>query len=356
LRRHFNGKTSEEAKDPMYRLVTAALIVSVVLIAAGCGANRDEGSKKKTVAVLLSNGGDPYFQNKSYGYIQAEKRLGNVDVQLFDAGGYENSEKQISQMEDAIQRKVDAIVLTPVDSKALCGPIKEAKDAGIPVVADDIMPECDQKVPVGISENSVDVGANECKYMAQAIGHKGNFVMMKGPPGAKIAIDRAKGCKDALKRYPGIKVLGEQWGPSNIETGNNLMDDFISAHGRKINAAYTFGAVTALGAVNAMQSAGYKPGSIELATIDLHPEVLKYMKRGWLAGTIPAQPVRLAELTTKAAVDLADDKKVAGKRGDPCCDVRSYTGDETVIDNKKLPSYDDSKAVAPAGWKPPLQG
>jgi ribose transport system substrate-binding protein len=343
----------------MRKLVSVALAITAALVAAGCGFGRDEeGSDgEKTVAVFLSNGGDPYFQNKSYGYIKAEKELGNVDVELFDAGGYENSEKQIAQVEDAIQRDVDAIVLTPVDSKALCGPVQEALDADIPVVADDIMLDCDVKVPVGISENSVNVGRNECEYMAEKIGGEGGLVMLKGPPGAKIAIDRVNGCKEALKEYPGIEVLAEQWGPSNIETGNRLMDDYISAHGESIDAAFTFGAVTALGAVNAMRSAGYKAGSIELATIDLHPEVLEYMEQGWLAGTIPAQPVRLAYLTTNAAASLADDKEVAGKKGvDPCCEVRAYTADEEVIDNQKLPSYDDKHAVAPEGWEPPLQG
>ena len=81
------------------------------------------------------------------------------------------------------------------------------------------------------------------------------------------------------------------------------------------------------------------------------------MRQGWVAGTIPAQPVRLAYLTTKAAAALAEDKKAAGRRGvDPCCDVRAYTGDETVVDMKRLPKFDQSNAVAPKGWKPPLRG
>jgi ribose transport system substrate-binding protein len=341
------------------RMVPMLAIALAMLVAAGCGLGRDDdegGGAEAEIAVFLSNGGDPYFQNKSFGYIKAERELEGVDVQLFDAGGYENAEKQIAQVEDAIQRDVDAIVLTPVDSQALCGPVQEALDADIPVVVDDIMLSCDFKVPAGISENSVNVGLNECAYMAEQIGGNGGFVMLKGPPGAKIAIDRVEGCKQALEKYPDIKILAEQWGPSNIQTGNRLMEDFISAHGKNIDAVFTFGAITALGAVNALQSAGYKPGDVEIATIDYHPEVLNYMKRGWIAGTIPAQPVRLAYLTTKAAFDLTNDGEVQGKTDDPCCEKRVYTADEEVIDQEKLASYDESNAVAPAGWKPPLQG
>lgn len=314
-----------------------------------------EGAEELTVAVFIANGGDPYYQNKSYGYVQAAEELG-VKVELIDAGGYENVEKQISQVEDAIQRDVDAIVLTPVDSTALCGPVQEALDADIPVVADDIMLACDFQVPVGVSENSINVGYQECKYMVEKTGGEGNFVMLKGPSGAGIAVDRAEGCQKALDESPGTKVLAEQWGESNIETGANLMDDFIAAHGKDIDAVYTFGAITALGAVNALQSAGFSPGDVSIATIDYHPEVLSYMEDGWIDGTIPAQPVRLASLSIEQAVKLARGEEADGEEGvDPSVEKRLYTEDEYVVDMDNIDEYDPSNAVAPEGWSPPLQ-
>lgn len=344
----------------MKRSIVAMLLAVATVAVSACGLNRDEGgsgASKKEIAVFIPNGGDPYYQNKSYGYIKAARELGNIDVQLFDSGGYENIEKQISQIEDAIQRDVDAIVLTPTDSRAVCDSIAQALDAGIPVVADDVMPTCDRKVPLGVSEDSVNVGSNECKYLAESIGGNGGIVLLKGPPGAKIAIDRVKGCKDSLKKYPNIKILAEQWGPSNIETGSNLMDDFLAAHHGNIDAAYTFGAVTALGAVNALKSAGQRPGQVKLATIDYHQEVLRYMKQDWIEGTIPAQPVRLAYLTATSAAALADKKPIKGKAGvDSCCEKRLYTGDENMVRLKDLDTFDTSNAVAPEGWKPPLQG
>jgi ABC-type sugar transport system substrate-binding protein len=335
------------------------LLLAAALV-AGCGRGRDEGSaggaKKVTIAVFMPNGGDPYFQNKSYGYIKAEKELPNVDVQLFDAGGYENVEKQISQIEDAIQRHVDAMVVSATDSRAVCTSVEAALDAGIPVVGDDILPTCDRKIPFGMSENSVRVGFNNCSYMAKQMNGHGDVVMVKGPPGAQISIQRATGCKRAFAKYPGIKVVAEQWNPSNIDAANRVMDDFISAHGKSIAAAYSFNAVNALGIVNALQSAGSKPGDVEIATIDYHPEVLQYIKNGWISGTVPAQPVRLAYETTKAAYNLQAKRPVTGKSGiDPCCDKRAYTADDHVIDKTQLPDWDPSNAVAPKGWKPPLQ-
>ncbi len=350
------------------------LFVSLVLVACGSAASggTGQGASQKTIAVFIPNGGDPYFQNKSYGYIKAQNALTNVKVQLFDAGGYSNATVQIQQVENAIQRHVSAIVLSAVDSHALCVAIKEAQDAKIPVVADDIMPACDAAVaaPVaaGISENSVHVGFVECKYMADKIGGTGGIVMEKGPAGAGIVIDRAEGCHQALKAYPNIKILGEQFGPSDIITGTTLTENFVTSFGHQIKGIYTFGAVTALGAANALKAAGFKPGDVHLATIDYHPEVLKYMDQGWIDGTIPAQPVRLAYMTTvfanlladgksvDGAVSLPDGKSITGKLGvDKCCTVRVYTGDEYVVDSSNKAQYNSANAVAPNGWKPPLQ-
>jgi inositol transport system substrate-binding protein len=343
------------------RWIAGLVALVAVVSTTGCGRGRDEeggasGSKQQpTIAVFIPNGGDPYFQNKSYGYIKAARELG-VKVQLFDAGGYANAEKQIQQMEDAIQRKVDGMVVSATDSKAVCTSVKEAMDAGIPVVGDDILPTCDRKIPFGISENSVKVGYNNCNFTAERLNGKGNIVMVKGPPGAEIAIKRANGCKQALKKYPGIKVIDEQFNDSNIDASSRLMDDFISAHGKSIDAAYSFNAVNGLGVINALKSAGFKPGDVDVTTIDYHPAVLQYMKNGWVSGTVPAQPVRLAYEAVKAASDLAAKRPVQGESGiDPCCEKRTYTADDDVIDTEHLSNWDSSNAVAPKGWKPPLQ-
>ena len=103
------------------------LLVIILLSIGGLQLSSAKAQEKKafTVVVLMPNGGDPYYQNKSYGYILgktfAELKYPNlaVTVELFDSGGYEYSDRQISQMENAIQRKVNAIVLTAANAQAL---------------------------------------------------------------------------------------------------------------------------------------------------------------------------------------------------------------------------------------------
>ena len=64
---------------------------------------------------MLPAAGDPYFKLKACGYTGAGKQAG-YDVKIYDAGGYGNLSRQVSQIQDVIQRKVTGIVLVPASS------------------------------------------------------------------------------------------------------------------------------------------------------------------------------------------------------------------------------------------------
>ena len=67
-------------------------------------------AQTKEIAVMLPAAGDPYFKLKACGYTEAGKEAG-YDVKIYDAGGYGNLSRQVSQIQDVIQRKVSGIVL-----------------------------------------------------------------------------------------------------------------------------------------------------------------------------------------------------------------------------------------------------
>lgn len=344
-------------KSWLASLIIAALGLALVL--GACAPQKTEAPpeakkeevKKVTIAVFISNAGDPYFQNKSYGYAEAEKLLEarypewDVQVEMYDAGGYEYSEKQIAQVEDAIQRKVNAIVITATNREALKPVIDKAMAAGIVVVNDDVLVKTDTTVE--ISENSYHVGQAVADFIARRLNGKGNVVMLKGPAGADLFMERARGAHDEFARYPDIKVIAEQWHPSNIVEARRVMEDFIQAHGKKINGVYACGTVSAMGASEALKAAGFKPGEVIVASVDIHDEGIKYMKEGWITGLVPCQPVKLARMSVMYAFQAAALKESIPKK--------INTSDEFVVDLERLASFDLSDCMAPKGWKPPLK-
>ena len=93
--------------------------------------------EKGEIAVMLPAAGDPYFKLKSFGYVDEGEKLG-YDVTIYDAGGYGNLSRQVSQIEDVIQRGVDAIVLVPASSDGTVPVVEKAVENGIPVINDGI--------------------------------------------------------------------------------------------------------------------------------------------------------------------------------------------------------------------------
>lgn len=310
-----------------------------------------ESSKEVTLVVLMPNAGDPYFQNKSYGYVQGARQLEaenpglKVNLEIYNAGGYEFSEVQIGQMEDAIQRKVNGIVLTATNSEALVPTTVSAMEAGIPVISDDVLVSTDN-VTMKISENSYNVGRQEANAVARAINFKGGVVLLKGPAGCGLCETRASGAADEFKLYPDIKILGEQYHPSNLADSTKVMEDFIQAFGDKIKGVYAIGTVSSMGAAEALKTAGIKPGAVVIGAIDLHKEGLAYMKDGWLHCIIPAQPIKLANLAVKYAYAASQGQEVPSL---------VYTSDEVCLTQEDLKTFSASDAMAPDGWKAPLQ-
>jgi ribose transport system substrate-binding protein len=327
------------------------LIISLLLIAGVQDTATAQEKKALTVVVLMPNGGDPYYQNKSYGYILgktfAELKYPQltVNVELFDSGGYEYSDRQISQMENAIQRKVSAIVLTAANAQALIPVSKKALAAGIPVINDDVLIQSDD-VTMKISESSTNVGRALADFLVRRLNGKGNVVMLKGPAGADLFIERAKGAKDELARYPGIKVIAEQWHPSNIVEATRVTENFLQAHGQNINAVWSGNTTQACAAGRVLKQAGWQPSNIITVGADLHDEALRCLNDGLLSGILPAQPVKLARLAVVYAVDAAMGNKVP---------KRVYTTDEFVLTKETIGTFDMSDASAPKGWKPPLK-
>ena len=105
-------------------------------------------------------------------------------------------------------------------------------------------------------------------YMARKMNGKGNVVLLNGAPGGGLFIERNKGMRDELARYPDIKILDEKWHEPNIMTGRRIMEDWIQAYGKKIDAIWSTNSMVVTGAADALKDAGYKPGDVLIVAID----------------------------------------------------------------------------------------
>lgn len=296
--------------------------------------------KKLEVAVLLPAAGDPYFAMKSYGYVDEGKELG-VDVKIYDAGGYGNLTKQVKQIEDVIQRGVNAIVLVPADSVGTVPAVEKAVAAGIPVINDGIATKT-EKVTGFVGEPSYAMGKLQAVYMAEKLKGQGEIILFLGPAGLDLTNFRASGFKDYISRFPKIKIVAEKYtGTTSAET-MKAMEDYLQAF-PSVKGVYTFNGPIMIGVVQALRAAGKKAGEVVVTTLDLEVETERLMKEGWVQMTVVSEPVRMARLAVRAAVDAAKGKKVP----------KETLTQDTMITKDTLGLVDLSGQYTPADWKGP---
>lgn len=288
----------------MSRVALAAFLLVAVAIVLPA---RSTAQAKMQVAVLLPAAGDPYFKLKSCGYIAGGRKFG-AEVTIFDAGGYGNLNRQVSQLEDVIQRKVNAIVLVPASSVGTVPAVEKAVAAGIVVVNDGIATKS-PRVTGFVGENSYLMGQLEAVYMADALKGRGKVIMLSGPSGLDLTNYRVNGFKDYMKYYPGIKIVAEKFSGTASAEALNIMQDFLQSF-PDVRGVYTFNGPIAIGAVQALRAAGKKPGQVVVATLDLEDETKRLIQEGWIQMTAISQPVVMAELAVQRAVQAARGERI----------------------------------------------
>ena len=264
-------------------------------------------AQQKEIAVMLPAAGDPYFKLKSGGYVAAGRKLG-YDVKIYDAGGYGNLQKQVTQIEDVIQRKVSAIVLVPASSDGTVPAVEKAVASGIPVINDGIATRT-AKVTGFVGEPSYVMTELLAAYAAEHLGGKGEVAFLSGPSGLDLSKLRVNGFKDYLAKYPGMKVVAEKFTSTASSEALSTMQDFLQAH-PDLKAVYAFNGPIAIGAVQALRAAGKKPGDVLVLTTDMESETQRLINEGWIQATIVSQPVTMAELAVTRAIEAAEGKKI----------------------------------------------
>jgi len=266
-----------------------------------------KADKAYEIAVLLPNAGDPYFQQKSYGYTDEAEKVG-VNLSFFDAGGYGNVEEQVAQIEDAIQRGVDAIAIAVTSSTAVVPALEEAIAAGILVVGDGVFPESDRVIKRG--EDSVVAGKNSAEYLCENLNDGDTVGALFGPPGIDLVRLREVGLKLGLAECEkDIQIVQELYPLSDIVNSTDAAEDIMTAH-PDLGGFFTFGSVVAQGAVSALQSAGYEPGDVLVTTVDLDPDLERMMRDGWAQQTSVAGSILLGRVVVDTIVEALNGENV----------------------------------------------
>jgi ribose transport system substrate-binding protein len=202
---------------------------------------------------------------------------------LIVTDGQRNSAKQINDVEDLIAQKVDVIIMAPGQAQPLVPVSKKVMEAKIPLIIMDRELNSDSYTAF-VGGDNVREGQVSAEYIAKRLNGKGNVVEIQGELGASATIDRDKGFKEVMKKYPGIKIIVDQTAEYQRAKAMNLMEDILHAN-RKIDAVFTMSDEMAFGCLKSIQAAG-RASEMFVTGGDGEKAAFDAIKKGELAMTV----------------------------------------------------------------------
>ena len=273
------------AHVPRRAFLAAALLLTAFTSAA-------EPPKKLTVGFSqIGAEGDWRAANTKSIKSEADKR--GITLKFSDA--QKEQENQIRAVRSFIQQKVDIIAISPKTEDGWQPVLEEAKKAGIPVILTDRAVKVSDPTLYAtfIGSDFVEEGRRAAQWLAKTTGGKAMIAELQGSPGASPAIDRKKGFEEVLKTYPDMKIIKSQSGNFERAKGKEVFEAFLrSPEGPRITALYAHNDDMALGAIQAIEAAGKKPGTdILIVSIDGVRDAFRAIADGKLNCTVECSPL-----------------------------------------------------------------
>jgi ribose transport system substrate-binding protein len=244
-----------------------SLLVALFL-AAGCAPK----PAQKTIGISLLTREHVFYRDMEEAMKQAAARHGFHLI--INAGEWDLAKHQ-AQIENYIVQRVDAIVVCPSDSKGIGPAIEKANQAGIPVFTADIQ-ALGGKVVSHIASDNVAGGRLAGKFLAEALGGKGQVVIID-QPFVQSVIDRVAGFDEEIQKHPGIRIIARPNGEGVRDRALKVMEDLLQS-GKKIDAVFGINDDSALGALAAIEAAGRR--DIIIVGYDAIPEARAAIRRG----------------------------------------------------------------------------
>ena len=211
---------------------------------------------------------------------------------------------QARQLDEIISKKPAGIVLAPADAGALKPGIDRAVDAGIHVVTVDTdSPESKRYCYIGTENYNAGVVVGD--LLAQALGGQGKVGICRLVGQWNIE-ERTRGVRDALKRHPGIEIVGEADDKANPAQAPTAVSALLSAH-PEITGMAGLDAVSGGGIARAVHAAG-KKGQIKIVCFDRDEDMLQYIEDGTIEASVAQKTYLMSWLALTLLHSLAHDE------------------------------------------------
>ena len=288
-------------------------VLAATLVAAAFATPQVALAQKKIVLGFAQVGAESAWRTANTDSIKSAAKDAGIELKFSDA--QQKQENQIKAIRSFIAQKVDVIGLSPVVESGWDTVLQEAKAAHIPVILTDrAVDSKDTSLYVTfMGSDFIEEGKRAGRWLEEfEKGKPGpiNIVELQGTVGSAPAIDRKKGFADVVGSDPRIKIIRSQTGDFTLAKGKEVMEAFLKAEGKKINVLYAHNDDMALGAIQAIEEAGLKPGvDIVVISIDGTKGAFEAMAAGKQNVVVECNPL-LGPQLMQAAKDVVAGKSI----------------------------------------------
>jgi putative xylitol transport system substrate-binding protein len=276
------------------------LFALALLIVAGLSPGMAAVSKKVRIAILMYGNKAEFVQlMQRYGRQHPAVTSGLADITFYD--GRYDAAVQNDQAQLAINSKCDAVIVNPMDFEANVEVVKKARAAHIPVIVTNARLDT-VEMTSEVTSDDVLGGYLEAHSVLEKLACKGNVVIIEGPKGGSGEIQRGQGNMKAISECPAgaVRIVERRTANWSRAEALDLMQNWLSKHRGTINGVIGQNDEMALGAIEAIKSAGLNVNKFAIAGIDGVTDALNAVKRGEMASVLQD-----AKAQMQASIDVA---------------------------------------------------
>lgn len=246
------------------KLVKKIALGTVVGAALALAAGTSAFAQDKQITLGFSQvGAESAWRTANTVSVKTAAKDAGINLKFSDA--QQKQENQIRAIRSYIAQKVDVIAFSPVVESGWEPVLEEAKRAKIPVVLTDRA--IDVKDPslyvTMIGSDFMEEGRRAGHWLEERYKNDPgpiNIAELQGTVGSAPANDRHAGLMEVIRSDPKFRIIASQSGDFTLAGGKQVMEAFAKTYGKKINVVYAHNDDMALGAIQAMEEAGIKPG------------------------------------------------------------------------------------------------
>ena len=279
--------------NTLVKSIILAGITSFAAIAMAQGTPTLAKKDRYKVGFPQMESNNPWRIAESKSFVDTAKSC-NWDLIVTDAAG--SAAKQVADVDSMIAQGIDVLFLPPREEKPLIPAVKKAAAAGIPTfLIDRSVDPKNAKAGVDfisfLGSDFVDQGRRVAEWtLANFKGSKGVIVELEGTTGSSPANDRRKGFDDVINKKGNMKIVASQSGDFSRDKGRQVMETLLQAH-PTVNIVYAHNDEMAIGAIQALELAGKKPGKdVLIVSIDGTRDALQAIIDGKMGVTVESSP------------------------------------------------------------------